>query len=119
MDSTSFISAIDLTVVNAAVEDVISVLESPPGRKPEDGLAKISAFYRRLNPEEKALVENIVRFSVKESTFGFLCVLDGVRAIENEPDKGELVLTYKAGTSTRINGSMDLHDIFNARCSNG
>lgn len=115
MDSKKFVSAIDLVVSKAAKEDVTSILESPPGRKPEEDLVKMSDFYKALNPEEKLLVENIISLSVEESVFGFLCVLDGVRAIGDGPDKGELVLTYKAGTSTQINNEMDLHDIFNAR----
>jgi len=55
----------------------------------------------------------VVRESVTSSVFGMLCILDGVRAIENE-DKGELKLYYeRSGKSTLINDNSKvmLHDL--------
>ncbi len=49
--------------------------------------------------------------------FGVLCVLDGVREIENEPDNGELELYYvRGGARVLLNDVKqgELHDIFQA-----
>ena len=53
----------------------------------------------------------------EDVVFGVLCVLDGVRAIENGPDKGELELYYVKGESRVLLNDMkqcELHDIFQA-----
>jgi hypothetical protein len=50
------------------------------------------------------------------ATFGALCIIDGVRAIEDGPDKGEYEIFYvKGGHRHLLNepGGYLLHDIFN------
>ena len=52
--------------------------------------------------------------AVDQTVFGFLCVLDGVRQIESDSDKGELVLKFtKHGDDAVLNGDGPaLHDLF-------
>jgi hypothetical protein len=59
-------------------------------------------------------LNEIIKEAVETSVFGFLCVLDGVRAIETS-DKSNLKLYYeKAGNVVLLNDEDDdyLHDIF-------
>jgi hypothetical protein len=53
---------------------------------------------------------------VDRAIFGFLCVLDGVRAIEGARDKGRLVLFYDRESRVLLNNPDDeyLHDIYNS-----
>lgn len=53
------------------------------------------------------------------AVFSFLCVLDGVSAIEDGANKGSLQLIYKKnGREAWLNdeASAHLHDIYNALC---
>jgi hypothetical protein len=52
--------------------------------------------------------------SVETAVFGFLCVLDGVRAIANSADKGSISLLYEGVCSVKLNADSDLHDLFNS-----
>ncbi len=58
----------------------------------------------------------VVSQSVEMAVFGFFCVLDGVRAIEDDFEKGDLILSFeKHGKSTWLNNPNDghyLHDLF-------
>lgn len=40
-----------------------------------------------------------------------------MRAIENGPDKEELVLPYEGNVNAQINRGIDLHDLYNIRQS--
>lgn len=117
MNPAEFVTAIEAAVAQAAVDDVLSLLNSPPGRRPSESLMKLSEFYKGLSSGEQAMIADVVKLSVDESVFGFLCVLEGVRAIENGPGKGELVLSYEGDVSAHINRGMDLHDLYNMRQS--
>jgi hypothetical protein len=51
--------------------------------------------------------------------FGFFCVLDGVQATENGPEKGRFELSYGNGDQRvlLISGADDLHDVFQSMCT--
>ena len=55
-----------------------------------------------------------------QAVFGFLCVLDGVRAVENGPDKGTFELRYLKDGSVLLNPQDEamLHDLYNSIRSN-
>jgi hypothetical protein len=60
-----------------------------------------------------------MREAVELAVFSFLCVLDGVSAIEDEPEKGVLTLRYiKRDEDLLLNDPADefLHDTYNALC---
>ncbi|MEI7376821.1 hypothetical protein [Dickeya chrysanthemi] len=114
MDAEKFVDVIKLVVRDAAIEDTISVLTSPPGRRPSKELVELSNYYNGKNDEEKELINRIIKLASDDAVFGFLCVLDGVRAIEDEEEKGTLSLIYKKNEEVILNKDEDLHDYYNA-----
>jgi hypothetical protein len=53
------------------------------------------------------------------AVFGFFCVLDGVSAIEDSPEKGDLELYFvKSSQKIRLNDPRqeELHNLFNVLC---
>ncbi|PPD29448.1 MAG: hypothetical protein CTY19_17430 [Methylomonas sp.] len=117
MDSLEFIKNIKIVVRDGAINDVISVTENPPGRKVSQQLKTRSEWYLSLPDEQKEIVKSIVSDSVDSALFGFLCVIDGVRAVENGPDKGKLELLYSKEESVQLNSpdGLMLHDLYNAQ----
>jgi len=94
MNSEEFVSAIKATVLQSSIDSTKELLEHPPGRSPSSELKEMSEWYNNLNTVEKQVVNNIIAESARGAVFGFLCVLDGVRAIEDK-DKGTLKLYYE------------------------
>lgn len=116
MDQIEFIEAIKIVVKETAINDIKSMLTNPPGKKTGREKIELSKWYNNLNENDKSFIHTIIRESVEISVFGFLCVLDGVRAIEGR-EKGELKLYYEKNTlSILLNdfNSEYLHDLFNA-----
>jgi hypothetical protein len=113
MDSEEFVSAIRKAIIDGAASDIIEMLENPPGRKPSANLIANSVWYKSLSQEQKRGFGPVIQDAVESSVFGFLCVLDGVRAIENGPGKGRLELRYiKDDQTTIINPEiLVLHDL--------
>lgn len=113
MNSEEFVKVVKLVVSDAATADVISVLDAPPGKKPAKELLDLSHFYNMQSADDKQRIDYIIRRSVDEAVFGFLCVLDGVRAIENGDDKGAISLLYEGEAIVKLNADGDLHDLYN------
>lgn len=114
MDSRQFINALRVVVRDGAVSEEFSVLKKPPGRRPPENLKEISAWYNTLDDEQKRILSVVLCDVVDRAVFGFLCVLDGVRAIENDADKGRLELRYVKNGSVLLNspeGEM-LHELW-------
>lgn len=116
MDSEKFIDVLNIVVKDAAVEDVVSLLKSSPGKKPSKELVDLSNFYNSQSDGIKEFINKIIKRTADDTLFGVLCVIDGVRAIEDSKCKGELVLTYYKGNkpSVVLNENKNLHDIYNA-----
>jgi hypothetical protein len=117
MNSESFIKAIKIAVKNGTAKDVVDNIKNPLGRSPEPEIVKLSAWYNRLSNEDKLNIDNLLEQAVNYTIFGFLCVLDGVRAIEGKGEKGSLELYYVKGNDRiLLNDSNEefLHDIYNA-----
>jgi len=115
MNAEKFVEIIQKVVVSGAENSVKSNLDEPPGRKPLQQLVDMSNWYNQLNEKDKAVVGQIIKESVRTAIFGFFCVLDGVRAIENE-NKGELKLYYVNKDIQELLNDPDkefLHDLFN------
>ena len=117
MDAEKFVGVLNTVVKDAAVEDTISILESPPGRRPDKELVELSEYYNAQSDDIKKIINKIIERVADDSLFGMLCVLDGVRVIEDDEDKGELVITYKKskGKHVILNENKDLHDIYNSK----
>jgi hypothetical protein len=114
MDSRQFISALRLVVRDDAVSEELNLLKNPPGRRPPENLKENSAWYNTLDDEQKRILSVVLHDVVDRTVFGVLCVLDGVRAIENGVDKGRLELRYVKNGSVLLNppeGEM-LHELW-------
>lgn len=117
MDKIEFIKAIKTAVENTSADDLKSLLEKPPGRSPNKELLRLSGWYKSLNTLDKENLHKVIKLAVENSIFGMLCVIDGVRHVENTSEKGEFVLEFhKNGNVVRLNDKNDeyLHDLFNA-----
>ena len=115
MHPEQFVDVIKKVVSESAVEGVISALHSPPGRRPKADLMAMSAFWHTASGEQKEMIAQIIRLAVDDAAFGFLCVLDGVRATEEGERKGELSLAWRKDDKTVVlNQNGDLHDYYNA-----
>jgi len=70
---------------------------------------------QKVPAEDQARVVSVVRHGVQSALFGFFCVLDGVRAIEDGAE-GRLELTYVKGDNRRVINTEEnfLHDIYQA-----
>jgi hypothetical protein len=61
------------------------------------------------------MVSAVIATAVDGALFGLLCVLDGVRAVEDGEIKGEFRLHYIKGGVAVLNGpdAPFLHDLYN------
>lgn len=120
MNQEKFIEIIKEVVSNSSFDGIIGTMLHPPGRKPSNKLLEISEFYNELKDEDKQVVNNIIKLAIDSSVFGFLCVIDGVRSInESVEDNGSLKLSYindASGKETVLNNPDEdyLYDIYNA-----
>jgi hypothetical protein len=113
MTVEEFVEGVRVAVHEAAVSGTESSLQDPPGRRPSPKDVELSRWYRGLSVEDCARVNSVIRHSVHSAVFGFLCVLDGVRAIEAE-SKGRLELVYVKDNDRRVLNSESelLHDVY-------
>ena len=114
MNTQTFIDAIKQVVIEESKIGIQSNLEKPPGKKPARELVELSDWYKSLDIKDRSMILKLVRESIEMAVFGFLCVLDGVRAIENTEVKGQLKLYYEKGNkSVLLNDphEANLHDL--------
>jgi hypothetical protein len=114
MNSEEFVELIRIVVRDGAASDVLSVLETPPGRAPPEELRERSDWFNALDDNQKKMVSSVILDAVDRTVFGFLCVIDGVRAIDDGEKKGVLELRYVNDGSVLLNapdGEM-LHDLW-------
>lgn len=115
MTPDTFISNIKTVVHDSSVRGVTEALERPSGRRPPKRLVELSHWFHSLAPADRERVEQVIQLAVHSGIFGTLSVLDGVRAIEDRPDKGRLELSYhRSGEHHLLTGSAQefLHDIY-------
>lgn len=116
MKPHDFVQKVKVAVRDAAVADVISQLEKPSGRRPAEKLKLLSSWYNNLPVSDRQAVAEVARMAAHNSVFGFLCVLDGVRAVNDPSEKGEVRLTYVEGDESDLLAPSPadlLHDILN------
>ena len=107
MDSSSFVEGVYVAVYEGAIDDVVTLLSDSPGRAPSPRIIALSEWYRALEASDAKHVEEVIRLSVDLAVFGFLAVLDGVRAVDN--DATELTLL---ADGEPMNEFGDFHDRF-------
>jgi hypothetical protein len=117
MDRQAFVEGIRRAVENVTVSDTISCLERPPGRAPAKAILRLSDWFKQLSSNDRQNAESVIQFATHAAVFGFFSVLDGVRFVEDGPDKGRFELHYLRGdeeiTINDDTGDM-LHDLFGA-----
>lgn len=92
---------------------LIETSRKAPGRRPPQALIEQSEWYKALDDDQKRIVASIIHDVAHFAVFNFLCVIDGVSAIEDGPDTGHLELHSVKDTSILLNseaGEM-LHDL--------
>ena len=115
MNTEEFINAIKTVVVNGSIESMHETLNRPPGKKPVQDLVELSDWFNKLNDENKRMLLKVIKQSVEMSVFSFLCILDGVTAIEDDQIKGRLTLHYEKNNIKKLlNDSNEeyLHNLF-------
>ena len=118
MDKEQFVTIVDKFVHKTNVEGMKLILSNPPGRGPKPKHNKLSKWFDALSEKDKEKVYEIIEITSHGCVFGFLCVLDEVRKIEEGENVGRLRLYYEKGnSSTIINDDKGdfLHDIFNSK----
>ena len=114
MDAHKFVRAVEIAVRDGAVSEALQNLARPSGRRPPHELAERSIWYRGLSETDKEKLHEVLSEAVDQTIFGFLCVLDGVRSIEDGEQKGKLELRYVKEDVTLLNPSDGpmLHDLY-------
>ena len=118
MTPDNFVNALKTEVRDTAALDTIAQIRTPSGRRPSDEIRNLSNWFNQLSETDQAAVGKVAAMTAHSAIFGFLCVLDGVRKIEDEGEEGEFELSYKGNGQEKIRlnppvGDM-LHDILNA-----
>lgn len=114
MNASEFITAIRSEVQESATDETMSLLQRPPGRRPATLLASLSQWFNALSEADRQGVREVAAMASHAAVFGFLAVLDGVRVIEDGPDKGTFELRYVKGEGTTLLNDParpPLHDI--------
>jgi hypothetical protein len=113
MTPKEFVEAIRTTVHDAAIRGTQSNLKEPPGRRPSASDVALSTWFNGLSAQDRDNVVKVIRHSVHSALFGLFCVLDGVRAIDDDPN-ATLQLFYENSDSRGVLNSKDdlLHDIY-------
>ena len=116
MNADKFVAAVVEQVHVPAIEDTLSQLDGPSGRRPPKKVADTATWYASLSDQEKTSVKSVVELAVHGTLFGFLCALDGVRTLHESPEDELHLCSVKNGASTRLNApeGESLHDIYQA-----
>ena len=115
MDGAAFVEAIKQCVRDSAINGTLDSLTRPTGRKLSQESRDRSQWFEGLSPAEKAFVGEIVRNAVDAGLFGLLCVIDGVRVVEDSAEKGDFELYYVRGENKGILNSaigFYLHELY-------
>lgn len=94
METQKFVELVKLAVRDNAVSATLSHLHHSPRKRPSADLQKNAAWYQSLDETQRERRSSIVRTAADQAVFGFLCVIDGARAIGRGENKGRLELRY-------------------------
>ena len=115
MTADEFMEAITAVAFKPALESAFSRDTQPTRLKWEQRRRQLAQWFDSLEAEEQSNVREVIWESVHSGIFGFCCVLDGVRAVEDGSDQGEFELYHVRGNQrVRLNGNgEELHNLFN------
>ena len=71
-------------VIETTADGTLSQLRQPSGSAPWTGSVRRSEWFNALSSEDQDKVTDLVRSVAFDATFGVCCLLDGVRASDNE-----------------------------------
>jgi len=117
MNQEEFINGIKIAVGESAYKSMLSILLDPPGRSPSVDSLQLSEWYNSLQNNDREMIGKVIQGTIDMTVFGCLCVLDGVKTIEPQGDKGKFELYFiKGATKVLLNDINDdfLHDLWNA-----
>jgi len=117
LNAEEFVHIVKLRTSDAAVKNTLTILENPSGRSPSPGVIALSRWYHGLSDSDRNMLRRALEESAASAIFGFFCILDGVRVIEDTPEKGELELYFVKGAEKNLLNSShqeELHNLFNA-----
>jgi hypothetical protein len=118
MTPEKFVAGIKSAVFESAVTGTMRHLEEgPAGREPHPRARALSGWFSQLAAGDQQMVAECVRDAAHAAVFGFLCVLDGARVLD-DPPHADLHLTAASqnGVTLTLASSsepVDLHDEFN------
>lgn len=117
MNSREFVDSIKLVVRDASINDTISILTNPPGRKVSSKLRARSDWFNAQSEQEQRFLRETIADAVDNAIFGVFCVLDGVRAVEDSATKGKFELRFVKEASILLNptDAVMLHELYNAQ----
>src|SRR4029077_13860524 len=107
-------TALKMCVTDSESRSMERSLRQPPGRRPSERLLRLSKWFLKLSSDDQAAVLELIGLGAEGALFGVLCVFDGVRAVEDDPVKGDFEVYYaKAGKRALLNGPhVSLHDLY-------
>ncbi len=117
MNNEQFIKSIIEAVHGSVVNGLLENIENPPGKKPPQSSLELAEWVSKLPENEKEKIQKIIKRATHAAIFGFLTVLDGAKAIESSPEKGQLKLFWeKEAEKILLNDpeNEELHDIYQA-----
>ena len=93
MTPERFVETIREVVSEVAFTGQMARLREPPGRQPRPNIVRRSEWFNSLSSSDQDMVAETVRSAVEAAVFRFLCLLDGVTALDD--GQGMLRLTYR------------------------
>jgi len=113
VNPNDYIQAVKDYIRNPAIEGTYNNAVNPPGRQIIMQQKEISIWLESLPAKERQYVQCLIQSAVDSAIFGYLCSLDGVRKITDEP--GEFRLLFKSEDRECLlntNASEYLHDLY-------
>jgi hypothetical protein len=117
MNSEEFVEGIKREVTSSAVDGMMSQINVPSGRRPGQRLLRLSRWYKNLSADDQTLLREALEYAADNAVFGFFCVLDGVRTVEDGRSKGTFDLVYRKNGSTLLlndPAKEELHNLYNS-----
>jgi hypothetical protein len=113
MKNTDFIDGIYAEVVKSTPNEIISLLETPPGRNPKASLLELANWFNGIPESDRKIVKKLLLMASRQATFGFLNVLDGTRSIEADGNSGHFELYHVTRNSVLLNAEdiQPLHEL--------
>jgi hypothetical protein len=114
MKSEDFVRAVQAFAIDSAAASLESQLAKPSGREPSQKLMELSAWFNKLNEQDRKHLHAVIQMAARGSAFGILCILDGVRGVVKREDQSSFELYFVTENGrVLLNDSKDvmLHDM--------